>query len=217
MSVNGIGLASVFLLAGLVSGFCSSAPLGPINIWVADATISKQRHKISWFLFGVVFVDIIFAALAAWGYYSVLQDESVANWLPLVGGIFLILLGLSGIFRKDSPGRLKPEAFFLKQYQRFKNFGLGAFLCGSNPAFLLFWIFVVNQLDLRIGIKPDVLQLLMFLLGVGLGDLIWFNVFIRFVAKGIDLLNPRYIQFLRASISFIFLIFGCYAILHIYW
>jgi L-lysine exporter family protein LysE/ArgO len=213
---DSISMTLALLAIGATCGFCSSAPLGPINIWIADQTLANKRNKLSWFLSGVIAADIIFASIAAWGYYEFFQNGVVKTWLPLIGGSFLILLGLSG-FRKTKTTQLETNVVFLHKNRSLTSFSLGAFLCGSNPAFLLFWIFVFNQVDLRLSANPDTFQLLIFLIGVALGDLIWFRIFIHLISKGMNLLKPKIILYIRFTISAMFFAFGAYVIAQIYW
>ena len=52
-------------LAGIAGGFCSSAPIGAINLWVTDATLSRREERLSAYLIGVIGADVGSSCLKA--------------------------------------------------------------------------------------------------------------------------------------------------------
>ena len=82
-------------IKGLIIGFSIAAPVGPIGILCIRRTLNDGR--LSGFLsgMGAATADAVFGSIAAFGLTfltSFLVEQQ--NWLRLLGGIFLIYLGI---------------------------------------------------------------------------------------------------------------------------
>ena len=97
----------IYMFAGVIGGFCSSAPIGPINLWVADATLKNKDSELPVFLAGVIFCDMTYAGLASWGYYKWLEDGPLYSVFSISGGAFLIVLGILGFLQKNRNSQVK--------------------------------------------------------------------------------------------------------------
>ena len=205
-----------FLLAGLLSGFCSSAPLGPINLWLIEAIIADTVKSLKWFLLGVILVDMAFASMAVWGYYKYVAGSSYLQPLEIGAGIFLLMLGVFSFakLKKDTGQDLGASKKSPLPLGGFKHFMLGMTICGSNPGFLMFWLFVVNFINTSLDLTFTLLGNLIFVLGVGLGDGLWFSFLARLVKKGLNLAKPKILLGIRYAIAFAFLGFGVVTIWH---
>ncbi len=95
-----------FLFKGAVLGFAIAAPVGPIGILCIRRTV--QFGRLSGFCtgLGAAFADTIYAVIAAFG-LTFVSDILVQGqfWLRLVGGAFLIYLGMRTFFAhpEDTP------------------------------------------------------------------------------------------------------------------
>lgn len=197
------------MLAGLISGFCSSAPLGPINLWLVEAVIENTRRSIKWFLAGVICTDLAFAAVAIWGYYEFFQDSKYANLAQIVMGFFLLGIGIVTFWQLRNPREeRKQKSPIDSNTTAAKSFFMGSSLCGSNPGFLIFWLFVVNFISENLSVAATILTNLVFLLGVALGDGLWFTLLVKLVRKGLNLAKPKILLSIRYGICFGFFCFG---------
>jgi threonine/homoserine/homoserine lactone efflux protein len=83
------------LFRGLVIGFSIAAPVGPIGILCIRRTLSDGRFAGLLCGLGAASADAVYGCVAAFGLTSVsgfLVDQQL--WLRLVGGVFLLYLGL---------------------------------------------------------------------------------------------------------------------------
>lgn len=202
-------LEVLIILAGLLGGLASSAPFGVINLWVSDAVLSKSEHKILWFLVGVILADIVHAAMASWGYHLILQESGFDRWVGILGGAFIVVMGILGL-RK--PKELNIPAPPQKKLKKANEFFLGIMMCGLNPGFLVFWMFVIDQLEKKLGVGLDGTNLISFIVGILIGDLIWFSFVILLARKGRDHMNPFIIRLIRSSVAWVFIVVGVFAI-----
>ena len=195
-------MISLFLLlgAGIASGFIASTPLGPINLIVVDKVIAK--NNLLKFIAGVVLADILFAMLAMWGFKSWMVDISSNDLMIITGGVFLIGLGITGILgKKFKPGKKIEGGEFIK----------GVVLCAFNPGFLLYWIFVSDQvaiqIDSGIGSVP------LFGIGVGAGNILWFWLFTWLLRNGASKIGHDILPKIRNAISIGLIVFGMIVIM----
>ena len=215
--IPAVGQTLLFGLVGLVSGFCSSAPLGPINLWLVEA-VSSQRRRSSIFAFlsGVIITDMVFAATALWGYFALIRQTGLERTIILAGASFLIIMGLISLVRLRRNGETTPArgpGFLAGITGPAGHFFSGALFCGSNPAFLMFWVFVVNLMEKGLEhYKLDPFNSALFLAGVALGDAVWFTLLTTLVRKGLNIAKPRLLLGLRVGIAGAFLVFGVIAL-----
>lgn len=203
------GLLLVFV--GIISGICSSAPIGPANLWIASATIppAKPFKSIVAYVFGIICVDALYAFIAFWGYFSYIQNSGASYWVGVGGGLGLVVLGsveLRGT--KNNAGQETAQNEAKAKSNCLADFFVGAFICGSNPAFILFWVFVASQLG---KLNIDALSAgdtCLVLLGVAVGDLFWYSFFHAVAKKGMSLLSEAIIYYMRASIALGLILFG---------
>jgi threonine/homoserine/homoserine lactone efflux protein len=203
----------VIILAALIGGFCSSAPLGAINLWVTDRVLACRQVKLTWFLVGVIGMDCVHASFAAWGYHAFIDEGPVARWLSIAGGAFLIVLGSLSLLKKaKAANTATPELG--KSRKPFSDLLLGAFMCGANPAFLMFWVFAINQVEHQTHATILGWRLALFLIGVAAGDTLWFQVLLGLVRKGRDTFRPRVLASVRTTIAAAFVLVGTIAVYH---
>jgi len=84
-----------FLAKGLVIGFCIAAPVGPIGVLCIRRTLAEGRAVGLISGLGAATADATYAAIAGFGLTSVstlLVGQQL--WLRLVGGAFLLYLGV---------------------------------------------------------------------------------------------------------------------------
>jgi threonine/homoserine/homoserine lactone efflux protein len=194
----------------VIGGIVSSAPIGPINLWVADAALRGEERGLAGFISGVVLCDVAYAALAAWGYHAFAQDARIALLLSLLAGGVLIALGVvlyarAGAARRSTRSDYPPV-------QPARQFMLGVVLMGANPAFLMFWVFAVDLLVRTTGIAMECGLLALFLAGVVAGDAAWFAGLTRAVRSGSGLLGSVALRRLQKALAFAFVAAGTYAI-----
>lgn len=207
-------LSLLLLLAacGALGGFVSSTPLGVINLWIVDSSIEASDRALKWFVLGVIVADVLYAALAAWGYHQFLQEGNLSRWMELIGGAFLVILGVANL-RKAAAARKSGAALPPAVGERpFKDFTLGAFMCGSNPAFLMFWIYVIKKIEDGLAVTLTDASIIAFLGGIGLGDTLWFKLITTVVRRGRNAVNPRMLRLVSSGIAVVFVGFGIVAL-----
>lgn len=213
----------LFLLGlGILFGVISSTPLGPINLLVAENFLSAKKIKIIPFLIGVILIDSIFGYFTFWGFETIFSKyDLLGAGIGIFGGLCIILLGAVGLYQllSKKEGKVKSVAIkksiFLKSSTA--SFTKGFILCGSNPGFIAFWGWVAyNAKNWSASIFPEhnitEINLLLFSVGIVLGDFIWFGFFIYLLKKGAKKYSDSLLYKVRLIISLALIILGIYTL-----
>ena len=208
------------MFLGVGFGIISSTPLGPINLLVAENYLSKPKIKIIPFLFGVIIIDSIFGYLTFLGFEQFLTDTpEIGTGIGVFGGLSITLLGVVGAYQLFMDKNPKASSIKIKKNIFLKSsvasFGKGFVLCGSNPGFIAFWAWVAYNAQGWIKfLFPDVsinnFNLILFSIGIIVGDCIWFGFFIHLLKKGAKKYNPSVLRNIRLFISFALILLGIY-------
>lgn len=208
-------LIGLFLM-GLGSGFVSSTPLGPINLYVASALASKRKRTVLWFVAGVIAADVVYAGIAFFGFHTSSYHGSLLTKLVGIGGgAFLIALGVQTLrslkrSRSTTSGAETPT--MPTPRGKLRAFAIGALLCGSNPCFLLFWISVLRFFSGVVVFEATLAGLGCFLAGVTVGDSLWFLLITRFVDRQVGTAQPRLLMGFRHATAWAFVGLGTFAV-----
>jgi len=204
-----------YLFGGLVGGFCSSAPVGPINLYVA-ATAGSSHHKGRFFfLCGVILADLLFAAVAFSGYGRYFSHSSLEPYFLLAGGGLLIFLAISTL--RTSPSKLNDREFSSPVLSQGRAFIEGLALCATNPGFLAFWIFASALLLEFSHSAFSFVTLIFFLIGVLLGDVLWFCLFIKLIRWAEGKIQTHVLEKVAPTIAVLLAILGLVGIARGVW
>lgn len=209
----------LFIAVGLVCGFFSSAPIGPINLWIIDRVLVGYRFlQIFWFIFGVIVADVLLAAAAIWGYFAFFQERQFQRGLALIGGIVVLIMGVMIILRKNLH---LPENRHLhnkiSKLSHVKMFFTGLSFCSINPAFFTFWLVVISTIAEEFSSRPSGAVSWAFLMSIAVGDALWFWTVTFLAKKGVNLLRPRTSKTIRWIIGWIFVLIGVFILGRLAW
>lgn len=217
--------AALFLAFGTLGGFVSSSPLGPINLVIVNNVVSKPKKRLSFLIGGVIIADIAYGMMAAFGFQAIPLTPNQAEYLQFAGACLLVVMGLSGLWSSygefcsakqttqtdelPTKGWLnKLAGRFGKRSESVKDFLLGAVLCGSNPGFLLWWVYLVQQVQRNFDVSVSPFSAVLFGLGICLGDLIWFGFIIKISKTAKKKMGRSWTRWLRLVVGGCFLAAG---------
>ncbi|MCK4801887.1 MAG: LysE family transporter [Anaerolineales bacterium] len=156
------------LLKGLMIGFSIAATVGPIGVLCIRRTLIEGRLSGLVSGFGAATADAIYGAIAGFGLTFIsnfLVDQQ--TWLRLIGGLFLIYLGLKTFLRK-------PKDLVLSD-QRVKlidAYGSTLFLTLTNPMTIISFVAIFTGLGLA-SESGNYLSASILVLGVFIGSALW--------------------------------------------
>lgn len=209
------------LLLGIGFGFVSSTPLGPINLLVAENYLGHPKIRTKPFLAGVIITDAVFALLAFWGYNEYIKGTTIGSGIAIIGGLSILLLGVLGLYQILSKKPQKSSKSKIRNIFKTSdsaNFMKGAFLCGSNPGFIMYWAGVASIIQGIIEEQfPEIplafSDLSLFSIGIVAGDFLWFGLFIYLLKKGAKRFSNKIIDKIRLVISVGLTLLGIYTLI----
>ena len=182
---------SVFF-RGLIIGFSIAAPVGPIGVLCIRRTLAEGR--LAGFLsgMGAASADMFYGAVAAFG-LTAIQDLLInqSNWLRIVGGIFLLYLGVKTFFAKPSE-----EAAMSTRGGLFGAYLTTFFLTITNPITILSFLAIFA--GLRLGeTDGNYTSASLMVLGVFLGSAAWWLT----LSTGVSFLREKFTPALLAWVN----------------
>jgi threonine/homoserine/homoserine lactone efflux protein len=179
-------------LRGFLIGFSIAAPVGPIGVLCIRRTLTEGR--LAGFLSGIgaASADMLYGAVAAFGLTAV-QDLLIgqSSWLRIVGGVFLLYLGIKTFCSKPAEQAVKPSHGGL-----FGAYLTTFFLTITNPITILSFIAIFA--GLRLGeTDGNYLSAALMVLGVFLGSAAWWLT----LSTGVSFLREKFTPALLAWVN----------------
>ena len=197
---------SLFFRAFLI-GISIAAPVGPIGVLCIRRTLSNG--KLAGFLsgMGAATADMFYGAIAAFG-LTVITNLLVENafWLKLVGGLFLVYLGVKTFMEKpaEKAAQAKPGGYFSMYLSTF-------FLTITNPITILSFaaIFAGTMIGQDMG-SP-----LVMVAGVFTGSASWWLALSFGVGLMRDKLSQTHMAWINRISGTIIILFGIFALVNL--
>jgi threonine/homoserine/homoserine lactone efflux protein len=176
----------MFAVIGIVAGFVSAMPLGPISAMAISARLHGRARE-GWLMaLTASACDSAYALLAivaASGLNALFTR--LGPWLQMGGGILLAGIA-AGFFIKAarlSAASIDPGGGGSKTASPVL---LTVLLYTGNPTIIVFWIALVQALSTAGRIPRGLLPSVAFAIFVGLGEGLWFNVLFRILDRSRD-------------------------------
>jgi threonine/homoserine/homoserine lactone efflux protein len=157
-----------FLWRGLILGFSIAAPVGPIGVLCIRRTLTDGPRSGLATGLGAAAADGIYGAIAAFGLSwltAVLVGQQ--RWIRLIGGLFLLVLGLRTVFARPAATSAETTGTGLTG-----AFGSTFVLTLTNPMTILSFVAVFAGLGLGAGATGPVAAGLL-VAGVVAGSAAW--------------------------------------------
>ena len=173
------------LLAGFISGFVVSVPVGPVNLTVINQALRKGFGQSFLIGVGAIIAETLYATLMLWGHASILDEPRVVLTLRIVAVVVIAGLGIRYLIFK--PARLdasKVTAEIVEaRWHHPKTFFLGFALTISNFMLIVLWATLVTLLFAHEWVVPVLISRFLCATGILLGGLLWFFLLAFFVSR----------------------------------
>ncbi len=195
----------LIILKGIFIGICSSAPLGPIAIFVMQNTLGKGQKAGMSAAMGSTVVDTLFAAIAVFS-LSLVQGVIDQHYqtIKIIGGIIVVVLGVGMAFYKHRPERANK----VSATDFAKSLAMGLSNPGAFAVMLaLFAVFGFGSEGVTLFEK------ILSVVSVCLGTLIYWNTFTWLLAKAKGKINVDKIIMINRIAGVAVALFGLYLII----
>lgn len=187
-------MATSFLLKGLILGFAIAAPVGPIGLLCIQRTVQFGRLSGLFSGLGAAFADMIYGIIAAFG-LTLISEFLFAHqfWLRVVGGAFLIILGIRTMLAKShvKDNRVTHKTLITDFVSTF-------FLTMTNPLTILSYLAIFAGLGLA-DMRGNYFHAAWLVFGVFLGSALWWLI----LSEGVTLFREKVSQKVMTWINLI--------------
>lgn len=196
-----------FLVIGLISGFIASAPPGPVNLYLTQILLEKGKKATDKFIWGVILADLVYVVLGLSAYFFWSKNEWF-NWgkpQEILAGLVIMGVGLWSLWKNQK--KLEESNSSKKSTS---SFWLGILICGSNSLLFVLWFFIASIYDEYGFAIQNNYQFSFALLGIFMGDLVWFYGYSYLAQKGLAFLKNTHLQKMQTLIAISLILFGLF-------
>lgn len=181
-----------FFLKGLILGFSIAAPVGPIGILCIQKTLRFGRLSGFFSGLGAASADTVYGFIAAFGLTLISQFLLAQQfWLRMIGGAFLIYLGMKTFTAKTTESSVK-----ITHKTLLNDFISTFFLTMANPMTILSYIAIFAGMGLC-NIAKSHLEATMLVIGVFFGSALWWFI----LSEGVTLFRKKVNQKVMKGIN----------------
>ncbi|EPP7270824.1 LysE family transporter [Campylobacter coli] len=173
-------------LSGVFLGFGVSVPFGPINILILTYALKAFKNSIAVGL-GAFSVDLLYLLLLQFGLLNFLDNVIFMRSLAIFGFCFLTYMAYLMLRKKKESLNLEHKEF---KESLLKSYIKGAFLNGSNPFVIGFWLSAA-------GIVLSNQHAYSTILGLVVAILFWIGALAFVVAKYSYLFSAKVIRIIN--------------------
>ncbi|NQU31167.1 MAG: LysE family transporter [Anaerolineae bacterium] len=160
-----------FLFKGILIGFSIAAPVGPIGVLCIRRTLAKGQ--LAGFIsgLGAATADGIYGCIAGFGLTFISQflvDQE--NWLRLLGGLFLLYLGIKTFLAETTEVAIQGSEKGL-----FGAYISTFFLTLTNPLTILSFVAIFAGMGI-VNSDGNYSSAMMLVLGVFIGSMLWWTL-----------------------------------------
>lgn len=189
MSTAQITEALALGVSAFIIGLTGAMAPGPYLTVTITRTMEKGRLSAFLMLVGHALLEGLLLVGFAFGLQNFLARPTVTTLLAVVGGGFLLWMGLT-LLRGSIKGTISPEAKPEKANSRFGPIVQGVTVSLSNPYWTLWWVTIGVKLASD-GLAIGAIGIAAFFIGHQMADIAWYGAVILAVSSGRRLLTDR--------------------------
>ncbi len=196
------------LIKGVILGLSIAAPVGPIGVLCIRRTLAQGQLVGLVSGLGAATADVVYGCLAGLG-LTLVSDVLVKQqgWLRLVGGLFLIYLGVKTFLTRPAEKAAQAQGRGL-----LGAYGSTLALTLTNPMTILSFVAILAGAGVGQG-GGDYLSAGVFVLGVFIGSALWWLTLSTGVGLFRHRFTPQAMQWVNRISGAIILLFGALALL----
>jgi L-lysine exporter family protein LysE/ArgO len=170
----------IALIVGVVIGFFTSIPIGPINLAVMMKGLANKTGQGLMIGAGTGFMDIVYCGAAMFGMSTLISNPKIELAFRIATFVIFLMFAVKTTFFKIPEAKLQPaeEAVGFKRYLL-----VGVVLYLSNPSFIAYWITVAGIMQSYHVLQSTTSDNILFAAGTGLGTFTWYFVLLELVER----------------------------------
>jgi len=170
-------------LVGVLSGFITSVPVGPINVTIVNEG-ARMGFRSAFFIgVGAVTMEVLYCMIAFTGFASLFDSRLVRALMELMSFLLLSILGLKYLLANRVDVNVLAAHYVEEKLHLQTAFTMGFLRILLNPVVLLFWITMATTVISHELVSIQFTSKSIYIAGVGAGCLGWFWFLAYEVAK----------------------------------
>ena len=171
----------IAFFVGLIIGFVTTIPVGPINIAVMMKALHNRTGQALMIGTGSAFMDLVYCAAAVFGISTLITNIHLELVFRIATFAIFFFFGVKTTFFKIPEPHLQAKEDDAPGFKRY--FILGMAMYFSNPSFLAYWVTIAGIVHGYHVIEPTMYDNIFFALGTGVGVSIWFFMLVELVER----------------------------------
>ncbi len=171
-------------LAGLISGFLVSIPVGPINVTIIHEGAERGFRWGALIGAGSVLMEAIYCALGFAGFSELFTTTIAKAILQLASFALMGYLGLKYLLAKEVKTTSRSADRMEDRFQPHTAFMTGFVRTLGNPGVLLLWVALSATFLSHEWVEPSWNSKSLCIAGVAAGGLVWFTLLSYVVSVG---------------------------------
>ncbi|MCM8806813.1 MAG: LysE family translocator [Candidatus Omnitrophica bacterium] len=199
----------LIFLTSFIIGLSGAISPGPLLAITLEETIKKNYKAGPIIIAGHSILEFFMVIFLILGFGRFLKREFVQNYLYIIGGFFLIYMGITTII---SPQKINFER--QKNSTIGKNYQLifkGIFISLSNPYWTVWWT-TIGSAYLSIALTYKFFGVFLFFTGHILSDFLWYTFVSYFFYKSKKFIEEKYLKYLSLLLGIFLIGFGIFLI-----
>ncbi len=197
-----------FFVRGLLIGLSIAATVGPMCFLCIQRTL--QRGQLYGFVsgLGIATADGVYGSIAAFG-LTLISNFLVSEqqWIRLIGGLFLMYLGIKTIITKPAE-----RAATAKANGYFGAYASTFLLTLTNPLTILSFAAIFAGIGVG-GANKSVISATVVVLGVFAGSTLWWIILTSAISLLRSKFTPQWLLWINRVSGVIITLFGVFALL----
>ncbi|MUT67389.1 LysE family translocator [Paenibacillus sp. NEAU-GSW1] len=193
---------------GLLIGLSIAAPVGPIGILCMKRMITQGRLYGLASGFGAAAADAVYGIIAAAGFTAVMDLlTSQQQWIRLLGGLFLIYLGLQSFLAQAADERGDVKSSRSLAHASLTTFALTI----SNPLTIISFVGIFSAIEQTSTTGAGGAWWMM--IGIWLGSMLWWTFLCIVIGSIRTVLNRSAMRWINLISGVVLLTYGAIAII----
>ena len=170
-------------LIGVLSGFITSVPVGPINVTIVNEG-ARMGFRSAFFVgIGAVTMEVLYCMIAFTGFASLFDSRLIRTLMELMSFLLLSILGLKYLLARQVKVKVLAANYLEEKLHLQAAFMIGFLRILLNPVVLLFWITMATTVISHELVSIQFTSKSFYIAGVAVGCLGWFWFLAYEVAK----------------------------------
>ncbi len=197
-----------FFVRGLLIGFSIAATVGPMCILCMQRTLYKGQIYGLVSGLGIATADAVYGSIAAFGLTLITNFlVNQQGWVRLIGGLFLIYLGLKTVITKPAE-----RAATAKANGYFGAYASTFLLTLTNPMTILSFAAIFAGIGVG-GANKSSVSASTVVLGVFVGSTLWWCILTSGISLSRRKFTPQWLLWINRISGIILILFGVFALI----